>query len=119
MGSPVVLLCRICGSTTDGDTFVDIFSAEGEKNHLEQKLNFCFTKEVSTKILFFMGNKLINMYNVMFLSGLKYFERRCFINKIMYNLLQCFGQYLFKCQKNATISNGFISKIYGKYLLYF
>ena len=47
MGSPVVLLCRICGSTTDGDTFVDIFSAEGEKNHLEQKLNFCFTKEVS------------------------------------------------------------------------
>ena len=52
MGSPVVHLCRICGSTTDGDTFVDIFSAEGEKNHLEQKLNFCFTKEVSKKILF-------------------------------------------------------------------
>ena len=48
MGSPAVLLCRICGSTTDGDTFVDIFSTEGEKNQLEQKLNFCFTKEVST-----------------------------------------------------------------------
>ena len=56
MGSPVVHLCRICGSTTDGDTFVDIFSAEGEKNHLEQKLNFCFTKEVSTKYYFFIGN---------------------------------------------------------------
>ena len=48
MGSPVVLLCRICGSTTDGDTFVDIFNTEGEKNQLEQKLKFCFTKEVST-----------------------------------------------------------------------
>ena len=115
MGSPVVLLCRICGSTTDGDTFVDIFSAEGEKNHLEQKLNFCFTKEVSTKILF-LYRQLINKCNVMFLSGLEYFERRCFINKIMYNLLQCSGQYLFKCQKNATISNGFISKIYGNYV---
>ena len=49
MGSPAVLLCRICGSTTDGDTFVDIFSTEGEKNQLEQKLNFCFTKEVSAQ----------------------------------------------------------------------
>ena len=51
MGSPAVLLCRICGSTTDGDTFVDIFSTEGEKNQLEQKLNFCFTKEVSTQAI--------------------------------------------------------------------
>ena len=46
MGSPAVLLCRICGSTTDGDTFVDIFSTEGEKNQLEQK-HSALSKHVS------------------------------------------------------------------------
>ena len=48
MGSPEPI-CRICGAT-DGESFIEIFSAEGERNYLEHKLNYCFTKEVSVTI---------------------------------------------------------------------
>ena len=47
MGSQSEPICRICGST-DGENSIDIFGPEGERHHLEQKLKFCFTKEVSS-----------------------------------------------------------------------
>ena len=50
MGSPEPI-CRICGAT-DGESFIEIFSAEGERNYLEHKLNYCFTKEVSVIICY-------------------------------------------------------------------
>ena len=56
MGSPEPI-CRICGAT-DGESFIEIFSAEGERNYLEHKLNYCFTKEVSVTKCYLDKNML-------------------------------------------------------------
>ena len=69
MGSPSEPICRICGST-DGENSIDIFGPEGERHHLEQKLNFCFTKEVSSNVYLVLLNRSTQLRNLEIKSSL-------------------------------------------------